>query len=440
MNRLMRRNIAFSLILIIGVPGFILVVSEFILKALAGAIPTVAIVLRRADIERTVEDPKLGWRPNPLYPEHDRNGFRNEFVPNEASVVALGDSQTYGVGVASEQAWPKQLATLGKMTTYTMAYGGWGPTQSLILLDKALRLKPKLIIEAFYFGNDLYDSYYHVYEMKKLPELQSTDHRVIQTILDAEKIEPLTERILKLYQVELGMPMPKKDTAQKQPEKEHGALREFLAEHSELYGLARAVKRAYQQKNNLGMFGKQDWESIKKQALRNQKFWEIFDNEKVRTVFNPVFRLIALDLDDPRIAEGLRICLEAIRLMKQRSQTADIRFAVLLVPTKEMVFKNVVYENPGAVPETYKELMRYEEMTRQKILRFLQDQQIDFIDPLPALQESLQTGNQPFPISLDGHLNAIGHHAIAAVVLSEIEKHDLLRKREIHGEISRETP
>ena len=62
-------------------------------------------------------------------------------------------------------------------------------------------------------------------------------------------------------------------------------------------------------------------------------------------------------------------------------------------------------------------------MTRQKILMFLQDQQIDFIDSLPALQESLQTGNQLYPISADDHPNAIGHSAIAAAVLSEIEKH-----------------
>jgi hypothetical protein len=54
---------------------------------------------------------------------------------------------------------------------------------------------------------------------------------------------------------------------------------------------------------------------------------------------------------------------------------------------------------------------------------FLQDQQMDFIGPLHSLQESFQTGNQPYPRSADDHPNAIGHSAIAATVLSEIEKH-----------------
>jgi len=441
MNRLMRRNIAFSLILIFGVPAILFVVSELVLKALASAIPTVAIVLSRADIERTTDDPELGGRPNPLYPEHDRNGFRNESVPNEAAIVALGDSQTYGVGVATEQAWPKQLATLGKMTTYTMAYGGWGPTQSLILLDKALHFKPKLIIEAFYFGNDLYDSYAHIYELQQLPELKSTDPKVIQAILDAEKVEPLTGRIRKLFNVMFGIRIPTNKTAQTVRIEEHGTLREFLAEHSQLYGLARAVKRAYRQRNTLGRVGNQDWQSIEKRALkeRDQKFLEILDNGKVRAVFGSVFRLMALDLDDPRIAEGFRVSLEAIRLMQQRSQAANIQFAVLLLPTKEMVFKNVVYENPGAAPKAIKAVIHSEELARQKTLNFLRDQEIHFIDPLPALQERLSNGDQPYPISFDDHPSAIGHQTIAGIVLSEIEKNDLLGRGKLHVQISRPT-
>ena len=44
-----------------------------------------------------------------------------------------------------------------------MAWGGWGPVHSLILLDEAISLHPKIIIEAFYAGNDLFDAFNIVY-------------------------------------------------------------------------------------------------------------------------------------------------------------------------------------------------------------------------------------------------------------------------------------
>ena len=435
----MRRNAAFRIILLIGVPTLLVLVSELALIALERAIPAVAIVLSRADIDRSVADPKLESRPNPLYPEHDRNGFRNEFIPNEAALVALGDSQTYGVGVASEQAWPKQLAVLGKLATYTMAYGGWGPTHSLLLMDEALHFKPKLIIEALYFGNDFYDSYHHVYEAQNLTELKSTKPEVREAIVEAEKAEPLTERIRNLYNLLFGIRIPTDKPTQTVPREEYGILREFLSQHSKLYGLARAVKRAYHQKNVLGAVGKEDWQSIKKRTLRDadQKGEELFDNGKARTVFRPVFRALALDLHDPRIAEGFRISLEAIRRMQQRSQAADTLFVVLLLPTKEMVFKNLLFAKPDAVPKAYKTVIDNEQLARQKTLRFLKDKQIHYIDALPALRERLGNGEQPYPISADDHPNAIGHQTIASLVLSDVEMHDLLNHRKLQKQMSR---
>ena len=41
--------------------------------------------------EPAIPDAKLGARPNPGFPGHDRRGFRNPEVPASADVVALGD-------------------------------------------------------------------------------------------------------------------------------------------------------------------------------------------------------------------------------------------------------------------------------------------------------------------------------------------------------------
>ena len=125
-----------------------------------------------------IYDNELGIRPNPnYYPGYDKKGFRNKSIPNDVFLIAIGDSQTYGTGVNAEQAWPQQVESLEKIKTYNMAYGGYGPTHYLLLLNEAIVMHPKLIIVTFYTGNDLFDSYDHVYIGGKLRELRSGRQR-----------------------------------------------------------------------------------------------------------------------------------------------------------------------------------------------------------------------------------------------------------------------
>ncbi len=97
-------------------------------------------------------------------------------------MVAMGDSQTYGTGVWRAQNWPHQLQELVGHRVYGISCGGWGPTQSLLELDRALALKPRLIVEAFYTGNDLFDCFETVYYDHQLPELATTDPKSTQAI------------------------------------------------------------------------------------------------------------------------------------------------------------------------------------------------------------------------------------------------------------------
>ena len=67
-------------------------------------------------------DPVIGFRGNPGFPGHDRLGFNNAFVPEQADLVAVGDSLTYGVigspdldyrvPISSSQSWPAFAADL----------------------------------------------------------------------------------------------------------------------------------------------------------------------------------------------------------------------------------------------------------------------------------------------------------------------------------------
>src|SRR5512139_4100759 len=59
---------------------------------------------------RYVADPDLYVRGDSSLPEYDDMGFRNETRPARVEIVAIGDSQTEGLGVARDSAWPQQLA------------------------------------------------------------------------------------------------------------------------------------------------------------------------------------------------------------------------------------------------------------------------------------------------------------------------------------------
>jgi hypothetical protein len=109
--------------------------------------------------EMFVPDPQLGSRGNPFRADHDLNGYRNARALEQADVVALGDSHTYGVSVALEAAWPSHVAAETGLRVYDMALPGYGPAHGLVQLDRALALHPRLVILGLYFGNDLYDSF-----------------------------------------------------------------------------------------------------------------------------------------------------------------------------------------------------------------------------------------------------------------------------------------
>lgn len=404
------KNLFFSTFIAI----IILIVIEISLQITSLISPRINILLSRQIVtKRSIKDKALGLRPNPLYFEHDRKGFRNKSVPNKVNIVAMGDSQTYGGSVSRNQAWPQQLEKLSKIKTYNMAFDGYGPAHNLLLLEEAIDLKPELIINAFYAGNDLYDSYSLIYNRKQLLKLKSPDQKVINAILELENIEPLDEKIFRLLKMSIII-------GEKDRPLTYGVFKEFLAEHSKLYGLLRILKLSIiinlnnKDKNN-------SWKSIKQHTIKHKGFCQIFDNGDLRMIFTPDYRMCAVNLDDPRIAEGLRISLETIRLMNERAKKREIGFIVLFLPTKEMVYRDIVYEESADIPKAYKTLIENEELFWQKTKVFLRNQRIYFIDALPALRAGIKNGNQPYKVSPDGHLNSIGQRAVAELIYSEIK-------------------
>lgn len=104
---------------------------------------------------------------------HDLAGFRNPAIPNVVDIVAIGDSQTYGLGATMAESWPHLItAGLAGASSYSMALGGWSAPQYLYMLGHAMRLRPRVVVVAFYVGNDPIEAYAQVYGDPRLAEFR----------------------------------------------------------------------------------------------------------------------------------------------------------------------------------------------------------------------------------------------------------------------------
>jgi len=342
-----------------------------------------SLLRSRQDVE--IPDKILNYRGNPKHLEHDKRGFRNPTDMAQADIVAMGDSQTYGTGVNSDDAWPRQLERLSLLKVYSMSFGGWGPTHSLILFDDALKLNPNLIIVSFYSGNDLYDSYDHVHHKGQVLKLKSSSSAIQEAIEYLEKEKSIEEQIGEKEDANTGTVIKR--------------IKKYLLQHSNIYAIASTFyDKLFAAKSVSELAG-----------LEKYNF---------NTTFTPDYRLKVLNLDDARIVEGHNIALRAIDEMNNNAKKYNKRFIVVLIPTKEFVFRNYAKN----ISSNYDNLVKNENKMWQITKEFFRQQNIEYFDAGLAMEASLIYGIQPYPITTDGHPNKDGHSTIARFLLAHIQK------------------
>lgn len=141
-----------------------------------------------------LKDPYTNVRARPMYYDvsgmlgpHDILGFRNISVPNVADIVTIGDSQTYGNNAALVANWPSQLGRLvadKPATVYSMAVGSWGAVQYANMATYASVFTPRVVIVAFYSGNDPQESVSLAYADERWAALRPEGH------LDRSSVPP----------------------------------------------------------------------------------------------------------------------------------------------------------------------------------------------------------------------------------------------------------
>ena len=349
-----------------------------------------------------VTDARLGVRGDPLLvTEHDARGFRNARLPRPGDIMAIGDSQTEGAFVERADAWPQQLAAGTGLPVYQMAFGSYGPPQYELLVEDAIAFKPRAIIVALYFGNDFGEAYDWVYEQGRSPALRSTDEGVLRE-LEAARTAPALS-----------------DDWQATKDAFHGwarspATRWVVHEAPRLKLVQLALRLRVARVGTANQTATQpSWDHVlSASAGVDPNFLFPFADSRVRTAFTPRARLAVLRSSDARVREGTRIALRAIERMQIRC-TGRAPFAVLLIPTKELVFAEELRSSGVQIPAALSELIASEAALRFDLETRLSKQHVRWIDPLPALRNVIQLGRNPYRIDWDGHPNRLGHRILA---------------------------
>jgi lysophospholipase L1-like esterase len=324
----------------------------------------------------TVRDEVLRYRIEPGSGAHDLWGFRNKGVPAKSDIVAIGDSQTYGISAQARSSWPSQLEGLSGKSVYNMSLPGYGPAEYLLLLkDKALKLMPDLIVVGFYLGNDLKDSFTAVYsvpvwENMRDPEISKAGHD--------------------------DLPVEKKG----------GSLSpgDWLSANSVLYRLISSSVIG----DNLRQH---------RRIARGEEVVMLNDKEHgISTGFTPDRRLKGLDLDNPEVAEGVTLALEFFNQMNALANENRIAFLVVIIPTKESVFADLIEGNKTLqASEKIDRLLSSERKVNETATKYFAEHGIEYIDLLPSLQEAAYT-EQIYPANFGGHTNKNGYRAIAETI------------------------
>ncbi|EHR04608.1 hypothetical protein Bra471DRAFT_05411 [Bradyrhizobium sp. WSM471] len=367
-------------------------------------------VERVADNAMYGPDPALGARPKPGFSDHDARGWRNKEALDRADIVAIGDSQTYGLGGVKENAWPQQLGSILAQTTYQIAFGGYAPPHFVRLSSEIFSLRPKYVVVGLYFGAQFTSSYLNVYFRAKdngIEGLKSNDPEWLKVLSTAHHIDGDWWIRAQFMDCQLAQYVPDarllqiKDILSWPP---LGPLQyPWIARNSDF--LRRAASRMPKPSA----------------TVLAAPYCVDFKKDGIEAILTPSYRLINLEPTDPRNLEGERNTVDSIIALKDEAIRNSAKLVVVLIPTKELAFSELATGLPGEQTTHLRRLWASEISARSRVSERLRSNGIAVCDALPSLQSMLRTGSDPYQGATgDGHPSASGYRAIAETVATEI--------------------
>lgn len=377
----------------------------------------VLLILSRSNVTVTfpntqelLNDEILGKRTPPSAVGHDSRGWRNETALEQADIVTIGDSQTWGVNVILSETYPSVLSQLTDYSVYNMAQGSYGAVQYRVLTEQAVELSPQLIVIGMYFGNDFADAYSIVYGDYAHQELRDPnfDFAFVSQSIAEQAVEFRPERLrIEGQQIESD-------------------------NSSDLTLLQRVQSGTYIGKflTSAGVFdaintGESEQQFVSNRNLVSQysDYFDIYESENVRTLFTPAYRQLVVNIESPIIQEGLRISKHQYAEIQNLVESANVELLIVLIPTKEMIYAPYLNELNTA----HMTLVAQETHIRSEMTAFFDENEIAYVDILPAMQNAVEEDIAIYPQTFDGHPNDNGYRIIAQVIADYIAENEIMK-------------
>jgi len=422
-----------------------LLVSEAGLRALGDWIPS-GIASERHDLGEVTRDPR--WIDSPLYGRRlragvhalnewrhgdivrmgyipapatggalhrftfqtDAEGFRNPGVRERFDVAALGDSFTDAMTMTVEASWPARLErALGK-AVQNYGTAGFGPQQELLVLkDFVARHRPRVVVLAFFAGNDIFDAE----AFDAFQRSGGTQTRVQQ----GWRIKDVVSRADTWFVV--------------------SALRagaQWAGSHHASTVAAAAPSPSLSSTGRQSSWGPPSGGSAS--AVATPSFDRgLFDlpvaGRRLPFAFMPPY-LNTLNFSERELESrlGWRLTRDAIAEMNAVSRSFGAEFAVMFVPFKSQVYlpllerafsPEALRSSIGFYLESYGRDVDVRRLSANRLAqnhmmrRFCEQAGIPFVDSTPALESLVQSGqNVYFPD--ESHLNEVGEAVLADTI------------------------
>jgi lysophospholipase L1-like esterase len=356
-----------------------------------------SLALPRSDfLEADLQDhPILGQMIKPGDNGHDALGFRNPRFPAQADIVAIGDSNTYGVNARSHESWPGHLQSILGRTTYNAALGGFGPLHHLYAArEMTPRFAPKVEIVAMYLGNDLVDAYNLAHE-KDYWSAYRIGVRPKGVLTEGERLwhEANAKEVNARFM---------------------GPLRDWLAMNSMLYSVARHVVLtpaaiALRQKST----------TLDDPEMKMP--WVDPTHPEVKLVFTSKVILGAENPDVPQIEEGIRISERALAEIALDAKSRGVKLVLAFIPTKERVYCGALKRSGATLPSSHLRICDVEPAIQARLARVAQGDGVPVVDTTPALEAAIERGVKIYPQGVDSHAVPAGYRVMAETIAAVVK-------------------
>ncbi len=338
--------------------------------------------------------PRLAYTLSPRLHDVDQRGFRNTiYTLEDADLVIIGDSQTYGENVTSENNFPSLVASKTSRNVYNFGISSYGIYQYKVLMDDVLQYPVKDVILSLYPANDLaFDC-----------EILSTDY-------------------WKSYAKKTGLPVPGCGGDSK---RERATTVAKINKREGATTIVR-IKRLFQKTATLQLLNILPTKVGVRQPRENnfdQRFF-LFDEDQFVSKGRSRDHAASASLEDPDVRINFENSKRFLIEDAKRADDKSIGFLVLIIPSKERVLYEWMTRRDREVTREFAAVVKNELSLTQEYVRFFEKNEIVYVDALLdvviALDRAVKDGGQLYPDG-NGHPLRVGYQAYADAAIKGLD-------------------